>query len=32
MIGEIMIKELRGQHAGWDMYQDVNVTEKNVTS
>lgn len=32
MIGEILVKELRGQHARWDMSQDVQVTGKDDMS
>lgn len=31
-IGEILVKELRGQHVGWDMYQDVQVNGKDGMS
>lgn len=29
MTGEILVKELRAQHVGWNMYQDVKVSEKD---
>lgn len=32
MIGEILVKELRGQYVGWDMYQDVKIFRKDGMS
>lgn len=31
IIEEIMVKEPRGQHVGWDMCLDAEVTKKDVT-
>lgn len=32
MTGEILVKELRGQHVGWDMHQDVKISRKDGMS